>query len=114
MKRQLSMFDYRRFISAVHRTAWHLVKSNGQSVRYSNVDTTCDLFVEIMRQTELAKELVLLLGFEQTSESEGILYMMNYNRHLPSLRRVCDLAEPELLVTRGDPAADQPPPDASK
>jgi hypothetical protein len=39
--------------------------------------------------------------------------MMNYNRHLPSLRRVCDLAEPELLVTRGDPAADQPPPDAS-
>jgi hypothetical protein len=86
MKRQLSMFDYRRFISAVHRTAWHLVKSNGQSVRYSNVDTStikmqlcsyiysrwylsaCDLFVEIMRQTELAKELVLLLGFEQTSE----------------------------------------------
>ncbi|XP_062522008.1 uncharacterized protein LOC134196803 [Corticium candelabrum] len=113
LKEVISLFDYRRFLNAVHRTAWHLVKSNGQSTRHSNIDTTCEIFIEVLSQTDLAKQLVVMLGYEEISQSEGTLFMLDFNKHLSSLKSFCNVTEPQILVTVGDPAADKPPPDAN-
>ena len=40
--------------------------------------------------------------------------MLDFNKHLSSLKSFCNVTEPQILVTVGDPAADKPPPDASK